>query len=163
MDEDSKVLFHADHSNYIASGAGAAPSEATLNTARSAMVAQNDPNGRKVAVRPRFILHGPGLYSTVYKLLNSQSMITGADGTVPESNSVPSMNLNPVEEYRMTGSAWILAASRRTVEVAGVGGPLSPRAEQSPVSNVPGLTYELSMPFGAAALDYRGLYYNHGA
>jgi ATP-dependent protease ClpP protease subunit len=163
MDEDSKVLFHADHGNYIASGSGAAPGETTLNTARTAMVAQNDPNGRKVAVRPRFILHGPKLYSTVYKLLNSQAMITGENATAPESNSVPSMNLTPVEEYRMTGDAWILAASRRTVEVAGVGGPLSPRAEQSPVSNVPGLTYELSMPFGAAALDYRGLYYNHGA
>ena len=163
MDEDSAVLFHASHGNYIASGSGAAPGETTLNTARTAMVAQNDPNGRKVAVRPRFILHGPKLYSTVYKLLNSQAMITGADATVPSSNSVPSMNLTPVEEYRMTADAWILAASRRTVEVAGVGGPLSPRAEQSPVSNVPGLTYELSMPFGAAALDYRGMYYNHGA
>lgn len=163
MDEDSQILFHSDHSNYIASGSGAAPSETTLNTARTAMVSQNDPNGRKVAVRPRFLLHGPKLYSTVYKLLNSQAMITGASSTIPENNSVPSMNLNPVEEYRMTADAWILAASRRTVEVAGVGGPLSPRAEQSPVSNVPGLTYELSMPFGAAALDYRGLYYNHGA
>jgi hypothetical protein len=47
--------------------------------------------------------------------------------------------------------------------VAGVGGPVTPRAEQSMVSNTPGITYELSMPFGAAALDYRGMYYNHGA
>jgi ATP-dependent protease ClpP protease subunit len=162
MDEDSKVLFHADHTNYVASGSGAVPDETTLNTARAAMVAKNDPNGRKVAVRPRFILHGPGIYSTVYKLLNSQSMITGSTTTQPESNSVPSMGLQPVEEYRFTGKQWLLSAARRTVEVAGVGGPVSPRAEQSPISNVPGLTYELSMPFGVAALDYRGLYYNHG-
>jgi hypothetical protein len=88
-----------------------------------------------------------------------QGLVAGA---VPESNSVPSMGLQPVEEYRFTGKQWLLAAARRTVEVAGVGGPVSPRAEQSPISNVPGLTYELSMPFGVAALDYRGLYYNHG-
>lgn len=163
MDEDSKVLFHADHSNYVASGAGAVPGEATLNTARAAMVAHTDPNSRKVAVRPRFILHGPALYSTVYKLLNSQLNITGADGTLPASNSVPSMNLTPVEEYRFTANQWLLAAARRTVEVAGVGGPVTPRAEQSMVSNTPGITYELSMPFGAAVLDYRSLYYNHGA
>jgi len=163
MDEDSKVLFHADHSNYIASGAGAAPSETTLNTARAAMVAQTDSNSRKVAARPRFILHSPALYSTVYKLLNSQAMITGSDATVPSGNSIPSMNLTPIEEYRLTSTAWLLAAARRTVEVAGVGGPVTPRAEQSMVSNTPGITYELSMPFGAAALDYRGMYYNHGA
>lgn len=162
MDEDSKVLFHADHSNYIASGSGAAPSETTLNTARSAMVAQTDTNSRKVAARPKFILHSSALYSTVYKLLNSQAMITGSDTTVPSGNSVPSMNLTPIEEYRLTSTAWLLAAARRTVEVAGVGGPVSPRAEQSMVSNTPGITYELSMPFGAAVLDYRGLYYNHG-
>jgi hypothetical protein len=163
MDEDSKVLFHADHANYVASGAGAAPSETTLNTARAAMVAQNDPNGRKVAVRPRHIIHGPSLYSTVYKQLNSELMITGADGTVPATNSVRSMGLTPVEEYRLTASQWLLAAARRTVEVAGVGGPVSPRAEQSMVSNTPGITYELSMPFGVAVLDYRSMYYNHGA
>jgi ATP-dependent protease ClpP protease subunit len=170
MDEDSKVLFHADHTNYVASGSGGVPTEALLNTARAAMVAKNDPNGRKVAVRPRFILHGPALFSTVRKVLNSEALTsmsvdgsTGATVVQGSSNSVQAMNLEPIEEYRFTSNQWLLAAARRTVEVAGVGGPVSPRAEQSMVSNIPGLTYELSMPFGVAALDYRGLYYNHGA
>jgi ATP-dependent protease ClpP protease subunit len=169
MDEDNKVLFHADHSNYVASGAGAPPDEAGLNTARAAMVAQTDQNGRTVAVRPRFILHGPGLFSTVYKLLNSQELTevvtVGGDASVTSgaSNSARAMNLTPVEEYRFTGLQWLLAAARRTVEVAGVGGPVTPRANQSTISNVPGMTYELSMPFGVAALDFRGLRYNHGA
>jgi hypothetical protein len=83
-------------------------------------------------------------------------------------NSARSMNLIPVEEHRIVASApaataWILAAARRTVEVAGVGGPVTPRAEQSMSSNIPGITYELSMPFGVAALDHRGLYLNFGA
>lgn len=163
MDEDSKVLFHADHSNYIASGAGAAPSVATLNTARAAMVTQVDSNSRKVASRPRYILHSSGLWSTVHVLTASTQMITGADGTIGDVNAVRDMNLIPIEEYRLASTAWLLAAARRTIEVAGVGGPVSPRAEQSMVSNTPGITYELSMPFGAAALDYRGMYYNHGA
>ena len=159
MDEDNEPLFIADpHSNYATS---AGISEATLNTARASMVAQNDPNGRKVAVRPRYVIHGPGLYSTVYKLLNSQIVVgQGADASpAPDANAVRAMGLTPVEEYRIENNNWYLAASRRTVEVAGVGGPLVPRADQAPVSNVPGLTYELSMPFGAAALDYRGMYY----
>jgi hypothetical protein len=175
MDEDSKALFHADHNNYIASGSGAAPSETTLNTARAAMLTQSDPNGRKVAAIPRYLIHGPSLYSTVRKVLNSQELqsvtVDGATGATVLSgsiNSVGTMNLVPVEEYRLVASApaattWVLAAARRTVEVAGVGGPVSPRAEQSMISNTPGITYELSMPFGVAALDYRGLYFNFGA
>jgi ATP-dependent protease ClpP protease subunit len=175
MDEDSKALFHADHNNYIASGSGAAPSETTLNAARAAMLTQSDPNGRKVAAIPRYLIHGPSLYSTVRKVLNSQDLqsvtVDGSTGATVLSgsiNSVQGMNLTPVEEYRLVASApaattWVLAAARRTVEVAGVGGPVSPRAEQSMVSNTPGITYELSMPFGVAALDYRGLYFNFGA
>jgi len=175
MDEDSTALFHANHSNYVASGAGAVPSESTLNTARAAMITQSDSNGRKVAAVPRYILHGPALWATVRKVLNSQDLqsvtvdgATGATVLSGSTNSVQSMNLVPVEDYRIVASApgantWVLAAARRTVEVAGVGGPVSPRAEQSMVSNTPGITYELSMPFGVAALDYRGLYFNFGA
>ena len=170
MDEDSKVLFHADHSNYIASGSGAVPSEATLNTARAAMVAQTDQNARKVAVRPRFLLHGPAIFSTVYKLLESQDLSsvevdgsTGATVVTGKANAARAMNLTPVEEYRLTANEWMLAAARRTVEVAGVGGPVTPRAEQTMISDTPGITYELSMPFGAAVLDYRSMYYNAGA
>jgi hypothetical protein len=175
MDEDTTILFHANHSNYVASGAGAAPSEATLNTARTAMVTQSDPNGRKISAVPRFLIHGPSLYSTVLKILSSQEMqsvtVDGATGATVLSgsiNSARSMNLIPVEDYRLVASApaataWVIAAARRTVEVAGVGGPVTPRAEQAMVSNVPGITYELSMPFGVAALDWRGLYLNYGA
>lgn len=175
MDEDSTILFHADHSNYIASGSGAAPSETTLNAARASMMTQDDPNGRKVASIPRYIIHGPSLFATVRKVLNSQELqsvtVDGATGATVLSgsiNSVQSMNLIPVEEYRILASspaatAWLLASVRRTIEVAGVGGPVMPRAEQSMVSNTPGITYELSMPFGVAALDFRGLYLNYGA
>jgi hypothetical protein len=175
MDEDSVLLFHANHSNYVASGSGAAPSETTLNTARAAMIAKNDPNGRKVAAVPRYLIHGPSLYATVMKVLNSQEMqsvtVDGSTGATVLSGSINtarSMNLIPVEEYRIIASApaataWLLAAGRRTVEVAGVGGPVTPRVEQSVVSNIPGIEYQMWCPFGVAALDYRGLYLNYGA
>ena len=168
MDEDSTVLFHADHGNYIASGSGAAPSKATISAGRSAMITQTDPNAnRTIAARPQYLLHGTTLTMDIFTLLNSQANITGEDATVGERNPVASLGLRGVEEWRFDNwtstAAWILAASRRTVEVAGVGGPVQPRAEQSMISDTPGITYELSMPFGAAALDYRGLYFNYGA
>jgi hypothetical protein len=175
MDEDSVLLFHSTHDNYVASGSGGVPSETTLNAARSKMMTHSDPNNRKVAAIPRFLIHGPGLYATVRKVLNSQELqsvtvdgSTGATVLSGSTNSVQAMNLTPIEDYRIVASApganaWVLAAARRTVEVAGVGGPVTPRAQQSLVSNTPGITYELSMPFGVAALDWRGLYFNFGA
>lgn len=167
MDEDSKPLFHADHGNYVTSGAD--PSETTLNTARAAMATLTDQNNRKIAIKPQFIIHGPALFATVHKVLTSQQLqqitvdgATGATVLSGGSNAVQAMNLTPIEEYRIT-AGWYLAAARRTIEVAGVDGPVMPRVNQIPVSETPGLTYELSCPFGVAALDYRGLYFNDGA
>lgn len=166
MDEDSTILFHADHSNYIASGSGAAPSSTTISAGRTAMMTQTDPNSRTVASRPRYLLHGTPLTMGVFTLLNSQSMITGADTTVGERNPVASLGLMGVEEYRMddfVSTAWILAAARRTVEVSFVGGQSTPSVTRMPPGEIPGVSWQISIPFGVAALDYRTLYLNYGA
>lgn len=167
MDEDSKVLFHADHANYIASGSGGAPAEDTLNAGYVAMSIQTDPNSVTVGIRPRYIIHGATLASTVFRQVVSEKLITGEDATAPDQNWVRSLGLMPVQEHRMdglfSGLAWILAAGRRTVEVSGVAGPLEPRVEQMSVGNIAGIDYKIEMPFGAAVLDYRGMYFNYGA
>ncbi len=167
MDEDSDPLFHSDHGNYIAGGSGAAPSITTLAAGRKAMMTATDQNGRTLGIRPRYIIHGGTLTPTVWTLLNSQTLIDGsATATQGDRNWAANMGLQSVEEYRLdglfSGVAWILAAARRTVEVAGVGGPLVPRVERTMISETPGIGYEMSMPFGCAALDYRGLYFNDG-
>jgi ATP-dependent protease ClpP protease subunit len=166
MDEDSIACFNAaSHFNY-ASGAGA-PSITTLGAARKAMMLQSDPNGRTVGIRPKFIITGPTLAPTVWTLTTSTTLIDGtATAAQGNLNWAQGLGLVPIEEYRMDSfftTAWILAAARRTVEVSGVGGPLAPRVERSMISNIPGITYEMSMPFGAAILDWRGLYMHKGA
>lgn len=168
MDEDSKAVFHADHSNYVASGSGAPPSITTLDTARTAMRTQTDPNARTIGVIPRYLIHGPAEYGTVWSLLNSTTLIEGATSVVrPDQNWVSRAGLTPIEEYRIADFAgtlaWVLASDRRTVEVAGVGGPVVPQVFRSMVSNIPGITFEVSVPFGVAALDYRSMYLNYGA
>lgn len=166
MDEDSQILFHADHSNYIASGSGGAPAQATIQAGRTAMMTQTDPNSRIVASAPRYLIHGTTLTMAVFSLLNSQSYITGVDGTIGERNPVASLGLAGVEEYRMdafVSTAWILAAARRTVEVSFVGGQRTPRVDRMPSGEIPGVTWQISIPFGVAALDFRTLYFNHGA
>jgi len=166
MDEDSTILFHADHSNYIASGAGGAPAEATLQAGRTAMMTQSDPNGRTIASRPRYLLHGTTLTPTVVKLLGSSFYITGSSTTEGELNWASTIGLQSVEEYRIdswVSTAWLLAAARRTVEVSFVGGQTTPRVDRMATSAIPGVSWQISIPFGVAALDYRTLYLNYGA
>lgn len=166
MDEDGVALFNsANHDNYV-SGA-AVPSITTLGSALAAMSAQTDPNGRQVGIQPRYLIHGQTLSPTVFTLLSATSLIAGTNTDAQASaNWAASLGIVPIREYRMDSffpTAWILAAARRTVEVSGVGGPLAPRVERSMISNIPGITYEMSMPFGCAALDWRGFYMFKGA
>jgi len=175
MTQDSTVLFHSNHSNYVASGSGAVPSEATLNTARTAMMAQTDPNGRIIAVIPRYLIHGPALWATARKVLNSQDLqsvtVDGSTGATVLSGSINSardMNLTPVEDYRIVASApgvntWVLAGERRTVEVAGLNGQPRPTAEMIPMGNIWGINYQLTCPFAVTVLDHRSMYLNFGA
>lgn len=166
MDEDSKILFHADHSNFIDTGSGGAPADATISAARTAIMGQTDPNGRQLGTQPRYLLHGTGLTFTVRTLLNSQIVVTGEDATRGNVNPVSTVGLQGIEEYRFdsfVSTAWILAAARRTVEVAFVGGQRRPAVMRMPPGEVPGVTWQISIPFGVAALDYRTMYFNYGA
>lgn len=166
MTEDSTALFHADHSNFIDTGSGGAPADATISAGRTAMMTQTDPNSRIVASRPRFLLHGTALTTAVFTLLNSQYNITGASATLGELNAVRSLGIVGVEEYRFDGfvsTAWIMAAARRTVEVAFVGGQRTPIVDRLAQSSIPGVSWQISIPFGVAAMDYRTLYFNYGA
>ena len=166
MTEDSVILFHSTHANYIASGSGGAPASATIAAGRTAMAAQTDPNSRILGIRPRYILHGTALTPTVWPLLTSENVITGASSTLPERNWVANAGLTSVEEYRFdnfVSTAWMLAARQRTVEVAFVGGQRTPIVDRMPISNIPGVSWQISIPFGVAALDYRTFYLNYGA
>jgi len=50
---DGKELFHADHGNLA--GAGAIPSETTLEAAEIAMGAQKDAQDKPLNLKPRFL------------------------------------------------------------------------------------------------------------
>jgi len=168
MNEDSVALFDAsDHTNFVASGSGAAPSTTTLNTAYGAMAVQTDPNSQPLGIRPRYIIHPAALRMTVQALLSSVEIRNTTGSTIyPTNNPVTSLNLVPIEEYRLDGnntSGWYLAAARRTIEVAFVGGQSTPTVDRVATSDVPGISWDISLPFGAAVLDWRTLYYNYGA
>lgn len=166
MDEDGTVAFHADHANLIDTGSGAVPDKTTISAGRTAMITQTDPNNQMIAMAPRYLIHGTELTMDVFQLLNSQNLITGADGTEGERNAVQSLGLAGVEEHRIDGfvsTAWYLAGGANTVEVAFVGGQSNPRVERMAPGEIPGVTWQISIPFGVALLDWRSMYLNYGA
>lgn len=163
MTQDSKTLFHADHSNYVT--AGAVPSIATISTGRKAMALQTDPNGATLGIRPRYIIHPVALEDTILGLINDTTTHDNTSRETP-SNPIRRLGLISVAEHRLdtaNAAGWYLAADYDTVEVAFVDGQMTPELERMNLTDVDGVSWKVRLPFGVAPMDYRTLYYNDGA
>jgi hypothetical protein len=163
---DGTALFHADHSNFVAGGSGAAPSEATLNAGRLAMRTQVGLKSVVLNIAPQFLIVPAALETTADKLLNSL-------GDLADNKSSGVVNpfykkLEPVVEAVLDttdSAAWYLAASPRqvdTVEICFLGGKREPYLETKQGWNVDGVEYKVRVEFGAKSIDWRGLYMNDG-
>ena len=162
MDQDNTLLWDAStHKNYVTSGG--APAVATVSAGRTAMATQTDPSGATIGIRARYLLHPEALWATVYALLGSTEITTSNVGTV---NAIRAMNLIPISDHRLdtfNTAGWFLAAASNTVEVAFVGGQRTPQLERQETTDADGIVWKVRLPFGVAATDYRGLFYNDGA
>jgi len=166
MGEDSKALFHADHSNYVASGSGAAPSVATLNAARTAMRTQKDIKGEALLdITPVFLIAPAALEGTVRSLLESE--------TVPGTNQGHSKNiwkgeLTPIIQPRLDATSitgWYLAALYNqidTIEVCFLEGEEVPQLKTETVFDTGDVKYAVTHTVAAKPIDFRGLYFNYG-
>jgi ATP-dependent protease ClpP protease subunit len=164
--QDSIALFNASHANLVASGSGAAPSVATLSTARVAMLRQPDLGGvtSGVGVRPKFILVPPELQDQTVVLLNSQYDPSGTAGTLKPNSAQNFATL--IADNRLSGTAWYLAADPDvidTIEVDYLDGNDQPFMDQKDGWNVDGTEFKVRIDAGVKALHWRGLYKNAGA
>lgn len=164
--DDGKTLFHVDHSNLAETPGPLDDSsmDATLNRlgkARVAMRRQTGLSGRPISVSPMFLIVPPELEYVAEKLLAEIS---------PTSSS----NANPFSgrfellvEPRLTDTnAWFVAADPAQVpglEYAYLQGAEGPQIEQRAGFEVDGLEVKVRLDFGAAFLDWRGVYRNAGA
>lgn len=165
---DGVALFHADHSNYVGSGSGAAPAIATLDAARTAMRTQTGLQGAILNIAPRFIIVPAALETTTDTVLNSA-------GDLDDNKSSAVKNpffgkLEPVVEACLdagSATAWYLASDKNacdTVEVCFLSGSNNgPYLETKEGWTVDGVEYKVRIEFGVKAIDYRGLYCNFGA
>ena len=164
---DGYALFAAEHSNFVASGSGAAPSETTLNAARVAMRGQTGLAGEVLNIAPAFLICPAALETTVDKILNSF-------GDLADNKSSGVINpfykkLEPVVEALLDASSatgWYLSASPSqvdTVEVCFLNGQEFPFIDTKEGWTVDGTEFKCRIEFGVKSIDYRSLYFNFGA
>lgn len=171
---DSIDLFHASHSNFVASGAGAAPGIATIAAGILAMGTQKDLQGlRRLNIRPQFFISPKALEGTAEVFFRSERFVDS--DTVGTDSSLAATRINPYSGSYFTrvydarlddalATGWYLAADKgRTVKVFFLNGVESPFLETRDGWTVDGVEYKVRIDVGAKAMDYRGLYFNYGA
>lgn len=168
MTEDSTYLFHANHSNYIAAGSGAAISATTLGVARAAMAKQTDSNGvAYLNLRPAWLIVPEAAWATAMDYAVNPYDPAGTAGTL-KRNPYSGM-LTVVSDPRLdadSATKWYLAADAGqidTVVIAYVQGRREPQLVQEDSIGQDGTAYRVLHDVGVGVGDYRGLYLNVGA
>lgn len=159
---DGSALFTASapHSNLAAN----ALNTGSLQTAVTAMREQSNYAGKRLGLRPRFLVVPPELEFT--------AMIITQSAAVPGSNN---NDINPMLGYVTpivspqisSATQWFLAGDPReidTIEIGFVGGQINPAlfVQDSPLLGLnfsqDAITYKIRHEYGGAVVDYRGLY-----
>ncbi|KZY30539.1 hypothetical protein A3731_00730 [Roseovarius sp. HI0049] len=157
--DDGTALFHADHGNLA--GTGGALDADSLAAARLAMRRQTGLSGRPIAVAPKYLIVPPELETTAEQLLATINPTTTADVNVFGGK------LELLVEARLSDTgAWYVAADPAQVpglEYSYLQGAEGPQIEQRAGFEVDGLEVKIRLDFGAAFLDWRGVYRNAGA
>jgi len=154
---DSKMLFHADHNNLLAT----ALSVDALDAGRTLMRTQKTHGGnRTLNIRPAYVLTPVCLESKANQLIRSAS-VPGADINAGVDNPIRNF-AEVIGEPRLddaSTNAWYLAAGQGsdTIEVAYLNGVDTPFMEQQQGFTSDGVATKVRIDAGVAPLDFRGL------
>ncbi len=159
---DGSALFTtgAPHNNLGA----AALSTAAMQTGITAMREQANYAGKRIGLRPRFLVVPPEL--------EWQSMVVTKSAGVPGNNN---NDINPMLGYVMpiispqlsSATQWFLIGDPReidTIEIGFVGGQVNPALfiQDQPLFGLnftqDAISYKVRHEYGGCAVDYRGLY-----
>src|SRR5205085_1750682 len=159
---DGNALFTsgAPHNNLGAS----ALSTSAMQTGVTAMREQTNYAGKRIGLRPRYLVVPPELEWT--------SMVATKSAGVPGSNN---NDINPMLGYvtpivspqLSSGTQWFLVADPRevdTIEIGFVGGQVNPAlfVQDSPLLGLnftqDSISFKVRQEYGGAVVDWRGLY-----
>lgn len=164
---DSVALFGSHASGTNTSGAAAAPSVTTLNTAFSAMRRQKGLNsGVTLNLTPRFLIVPVEYEATAMELFSSTSYNAANNNEGVRNIYGPGggRSLTIVADAVLSSTAiWYLAADTAridTVELAYLQGEESPVLENEWDMKKDCYNYKIRQTFGVKAIDWRGLYRN---
>jgi len=111
---DNSDFFKADNSN-VSTGAGSALALAGLEAAEVKFANQTDPDGKPLGIMPSILLVPPTLRHTARQLVNSGSIVTGEDTTIPAGNTFQGCDLLSPRNH---GGFWAVL-SRKCLGVEG--------------------------------------------
>ncbi len=155
---DGVALFHANHGNKA--GSGTALDVANVSAGRLALRQMKGLDGlTPIGAAPRYLVVGPALETTAEQLLASLTPATVA--TVNPFSG----KLELIVEPRLAGNKWYLFADPAQLPVlehAFLEGQRGPQVTTEQSTDVLGVTFCCVHDFGAAAIDWRGAYYNPG-
>lgn len=151
-------LFCSDHKNIATIASGL--TDAALDAARLAMRTQKDGEDIFLDIYPSFLIVGPELETQARRMLSNEVVPTNtADINIWKSA------FDLIVEPRITGKKWFLLAAPSqidTIEYAYLEGEEGLYTEMRNGFEVDGVEIKARLIFGAAPIDYRGMYYNPG-
>lgn len=156
---DGEQLFSAAHGNIAATGS--VITDAALDAARQAMRTQKDGDNVYLNITPEYLIVGPTLEGAARKMI-TREVVPGKTSDV----NIWAAAFNLIVDPRITDKKWFLAASPAqidTIEYAYLAGEEGMSTTMRSGFEVDGLEIKVRHVFGAAPIDYRGLYYNPGA
>lgn len=157
---DGKTVFHADHGNVAASGG--AINTTTLAAARAAMRKQKSKAGHFLNLGPEYLVVGPDKELEAYQFTSS-NYVPAKNADINDSRNA---SLQVIVDARITGNQWYLYAAPGlvdTFEYAYLEGEQGVFTETREGFEVDGMEIKARLVFGAAWIDYRGVYKNAGA
>lgn len=189
MNEDATAMFDAAHNNFVANGAGGAPTLAAVSAGRRAMMKQTLPspdggrsNTQYTAIPPKYLIHHMNLDQTVEQLIaSSYDPDTGGGANAPNNlrpNRAFVRQLIPVSDPILDElmdafnggnghNGWYLQADpaqMAAVNVYSLTGYESPtiRSKQSDVAEPLGIMMDVYHDVGCGPVEWRGAYANFG-
>ncbi len=184
MGEDSKEMFHADHSNFVASESGAAPTTTTLTAGKRAMMKQTlkAPDDRAETqytnIPPKFLIAHSYLMQDVEQRIKAQVDI---DSAATNATYTPNMSFigglvpvfAPYLDAKMDAATtphygWYLMGDPRQmpavnkVKLRGYETPTI-RSKNSEVGEPLGTLWDVYYAVEFGQVNYRPVYANYGA
>ena len=162
---DGEALFSAAHSNFVGSGSGNTPGDATLQAAFLAMKKQTGPNGAILGITPKYLICPVELEINAFQLLNSTGDLTDSKNAGVRKPWYQRLELIP--EAALTSSDnWFLACDPNRfdgVVISYLNGQSAPTLDQKAGWTVQGVEFRVTIDVAAAPADFRGLYMNFGS